>query len=269
MNLGSKGNGQNVELLLKIARCPIVEQCLNGDSGHSCSKIVLSQGVDSYHFQSPEPWSGHLSDAPILFLSSNPSIGSPTYEQYPRASWDDESITNYFECRFGGHQLSSVKQGIYNAGPGSTRSARGTAYWIAVRSRAAELLCKSRSQVVAGTDYALTEVVRCKSKNEVGVAEALSTCVGRYLEPTLAASAASVLVVLGASAKRAVCEKYGLGPNRLLQGPVMLGNRSRLIVFLPHPTGFAARKTFSRCLRPSELEQLREWLKTPEKYSSP
>jgi len=82
-----------VGLLLKVARCPNVERCLNGEVGHCCSKIVLSQGKESTsEFQSPEPWSGHLSVAPILFLSSNPSIGVTTNEQYPRASWDNESI---------------------------------------------------------------------------------------------------------------------------------------------------------------------------------
>jgi len=81
-------------------------------------------------------------------------------------------------------------------------------YWIAIRARAAELLEKQTSQVVAGTDYALTEVVRCKSQGEEGVAEARATCVREYLEPTLAASAASVIVVLGAQAKRAVCDRY-------------------------------------------------------------
>src|SRR5215217_7246294 len=159
------GNDRGADaLLLKVARCPIATRCLNGEIGHGCSKIVRFQSVDSEsEFQSPEPWSGHLSIASILFLSSNPSIGATTYDQYPRATWDDESIIEYFEYRFGRKPLSSVEQGIYDALPGSLRVTRGTKFWIGVRARAAELLEKPASQVVAGADYALTEVVRCKS----------------------------------------------------------------------------------------------------------
>jgi hypothetical protein len=268
MSSGAASKGRDRRLLLQIARCPMVARCLNGDLDHPCSRIVRSQGVNLSEFQSPEPWSGHLSVAPILFLSSNPSIGSASYDQYPRATWDDESISAYFEHRFGGHRLSSVDQGIYHISPGAARAARGIRYWIAVRARAAELLGRSPSQVVAGTDYALTEAVRCKSRSEFGVAEALATCVGEYLEPTLAASVAQVIVVLGRVAKRAVCGMYGLEPDKLVHGPILIGDRQRLVVFLPHPTGFARRKTFSGCLHPSELEQLRGWLRSPRHHST-
>ena len=254
-------NSREAKLMLGIARCPIADRCLNGELGHSCSKIVLSQGVDSTsQFQSPEPWSGHLSLAPILFLSSNPSIGASTYDQYPRASWDDESIIEYFEYRFGGKPLSSVERGIYHASPGSPRTRRGVPFWIAVRSIAAELLHTTTNQVVAGTDYALTEVVRCKSVHEVGVQEALSTCVSEYLEPTLQSSVAKVIVVLGARAKWTVCDRYGLEPDVPLHGPLLVGNRKRLITILPHPNARNGPKKVSRCLLPSDLDRLRKWL---------
>jgi hypothetical protein len=255
------GNDEQVDLLLKIARCPIADRCLNGDVDHSCAKIVRSQGVNSAsQFQSPEPWSGQLNRAPILFLSSNPSIGPATFDQYPRSTWEDESITEYFEYRFGGKPLSPVEQGIYHASPGTTKARRGIPFWIQVRARAAELLGKTTNQVVAGTDYALTEVVRCKSKDEYGVAESLPTCVGEYLEPTLAASVASVIVVLGSPAKRAICNRYDLAPDVHLHGPLMVANRQRMIVFLPHPTGRAPRKTFNGCLLLSDLDRLRMWM---------
>ena len=45
---------------------------------------------------------------------------------------------------------------------------------------------------VIGLDYALTEVVRCKSRQERGVPEALGTCSSRYLARTLELSAARV-----------------------------------------------------------------------------
>jgi len=266
------GTGDQADLLLKIARCPIAKRCLGGEHGLGCETIVKSQRVDSTSlFQSPEPWSGHLSIAPILFLSSNPSIGSSesvANGKYPNATWDEESTVEYFEYRFGGKPLSSVEEGIYHASPGTTRARRGIPFWIQVRARAAELLSKSRFEVVAGTDYALTEIVRCKSKGEKGVAEALATCAGLYLEPTLEQSAATVLVVLGAHAKRTICDKYGLEPTVSLHGPILVANRMRHVVFLPHPTGWASPKTFKKLLTPADFERLSQSLTAPEPCST-
>ena len=198
-----------MELLLSVARCPVAEHCL-ADGKHPCAKIVGSQGVGSIaEFQSPEPWSGHIATAPILFVSSNPSIGPTAFHEYPRASWTDESITEYFEFRFGGKPLSSVEDGIYNRLPGAPRTGR-TAFWVQVRARAAELLETTPANVKPGKDYALTEVVRCKSVKQYGVAEALSTCTQMYLKPTLDASAATVVVVLGKCARQIFCDSFGL-----------------------------------------------------------
>lgn len=66
-----------------------MEACLRGDEASKespCREIVLHQWPDSgeparrgrwqreHHL--PEPWVGHLEDAPLLFLSSNPGLGS-------------------------------------------------------------------------------------------------------------------------------------------------------------------------------------------------
>jgi hypothetical protein len=55
-------------------------------------------------------------------------------------------------------------------------------FWSAVKQRAKELL--PEESVRPGLDYALTEVVRCKSREEVGVAEAAAVCSNRYLRET-------------------------------------------------------------------------------------
>jgi hypothetical protein len=254
-----------MDLLLKVARRPIVERCLSAESGLGCSTIVRSQNVSSRSdFQVPEPWSGHISIAPILFLSSNPSIGQAGgYEQYPRASWPSESIVEYFDYRFGGKPLSAIEDGIYHVSPGSSRSRRGVRFWSGVKARAAELLEKPKSEVIPGTDYALTEVVRCKSVGEYGVPEAVATCVSEYLEPTLEQSASRVIVVLGSQAKRVVCARFGLDPSISLHGPLQVAKRTRLIVFLPHPSAYEPQ-TFSKCLLPSDVEWLRQWLREGE-----
>jgi uracil-DNA glycosylase len=68
-----------------------------------------------------------------------------------------------------------------------------------VRSRARELIPERQPR--PGRNYALTEVVRCKSRNERGVEEARLICSGRYLERTLDASRADVVVFLGMRAE--------------------------------------------------------------------
>ena len=72
---------ENYTLLTNIARCPITHQIIqNPEKSKSlpCYKVVKSQPIKSYeNFQLPEPWGGHIDKAPILFLSSNPSISLP------------------------------------------------------------------------------------------------------------------------------------------------------------------------------------------------
>ena len=65
---------------------------------------------------------------------------------------------------------------------------RWVRYWAAVRRRAGELLGR---EAVPGVDYAMSEVVHCKSARERGVGSALGECVPRYLEALVAASGAT------------------------------------------------------------------------------
>jgi hypothetical protein len=87
-------------LLLEIARCPHVRNCItNPDAVHPCSEIVRAQESKLLdHHQVPEPWLGNLATAPLLFISSNPSISST--EDYPRWSRSDDEILSYFNERF-------------------------------------------------------------------------------------------------------------------------------------------------------------------------
>lgn len=249
-----------MDLLLEIARCPIVAHCLSGATDHPCSKVVASQGVSTVaEFQSPEPWSGHLAEAPILFLSSNPSIGITSRHQYPRATWEEGAIADYFEYRFGGSPLTSVEQGIYDALPGEMRSTKATATWKGVRARAGELLQRRSVDVAAGRDYVLTEVVHCKSTSELGVKEALSTCADRYLEPVLRSSTAKVIVVLGSQAGNKIRRRWHLEAGKSLLGPVELGGQMRMITFLPHPTSWEKR-TVRGVLGDQGLRDLQQWL---------
>ena len=83
------------QLLFDIAQCPIVKLVLNSPSNHPCKRIIESQNASLLsEFQLPEPWNGQIETAPILFLSSNPSI-DPN-EDYPTWSSSDDLVEDFF-----------------------------------------------------------------------------------------------------------------------------------------------------------------------------
>ena len=185
----------NTELLIDIARCPKAHACLSEKENHPCRRIVFSQDMTNpEEFQTPEPWSGRIKTAPILFLSSNPSISSE--EVFPTWNWADADIADFFQNRFG-----SGRQPWIIEGTRSLRKGEGygpwTRFWSGVKGRARELL---EREPIPGIDYALTELVQCKSQKEAGVPEALDHCFSRYLDRILEASGARVMVGLGALA---------------------------------------------------------------------
>ena len=155
-------------LLIEIARCPNVPLCVEGGhEAHPCSTIVRSQSARGLEdFQVPEPWSGHIESAAVLFVSSNPSISD--VEAYPRWSAPDDLIGEYFTHRFGGGRKPWIKEGRYGLRRDGTYG-RAVVFWSAVRQRAIDLLDRP---LRPGRDYALTEVVHCKSRAERGVREA-------------------------------------------------------------------------------------------------
>ena len=197
------------ELLLEIAKCPVALTCLRERTAHPCSTIVESQKTDEIDFHVPEPWSGHIVGAPLLFLSSNPSIGRPTEtnpigEAYPRFSWPDEQTVSFFQERFDGYWIRDGNKSRQDDG---SYPSHGTAFWSAVRNRAHELL---GGEPRPGFDYALSEVVHCKSISEQGVWSALETCTGLYLRRVLEAAGAPVIVVMGETAAYAVRKEFTL-----------------------------------------------------------
>ena len=128
-----------MDLLLEIAHCPNVQFCLDHPvSRHPCRLIVDSQRRSRLaEFQVPEPWSGNLELASILFVRSNPSI-SPT-EAYPRWGWPDEYLVDFFTHRFGGGREEWIRDGTKTLLLNGTY-APATAFWAAVRQRAMELV---------------------------------------------------------------------------------------------------------------------------------
>lgn len=234
------------KLLLSITRCEVLVGYLEGRvSRPACAAIIGAQSVEGAakpvpygDRQVPEPWTGRLGEARLLFLSSNPSIS--LVEEYPQGSVSDESIADFFHNRFDGQRAEPwVRDGNkFRMVDGSY--SRGAPFWSNVKKRAAEAYGR---EVEPGIDYALTEVVHCKSKAETGVVDAVDTCVDRYLSGILAVSGARVVIVLGAQAGAIVKRKVIL--QRMQEWPEVFtqGDRpERLFLFQPHPSAFKEKK---------------------------
>lgn len=238
-------------LALEIARCPEIAAARDA-AAHPCSAIVRLQvdpRSEPESYQVPEAWAGNLASARVVFLSSNPSIsedgtdhGAGSPERYPRANWSDSDVIDFMTRRFDPDTPYTVgdrfvcQDGTY--APGAVR------FWTAIRQRATELLGYPADPA---SDYVMTEVVHCKSKRERGVAKAANHCGGRYLERIMSLSAAPVVVVVGAKARDRLRSALDVHPrfgSRTAAGEEranvvlrQIGGRSRVLCYLPHPTG--------------------------------
>lgn len=236
---------------LSVARCPNVRFCIKTDAPHPCREIVehqmREQGIQSYdNFQVPEPWVGELDAAPILFISSNPSIGE---DRHAVGASSDETLWNSHHFAFGGGKRRYILDGI-NTTTTTGEKLKRVPYWASVRARARELI----SNAVPGRDYALTEIVHCKSTDEVGVASAATECAKMHFERVLGISPATVLIVLGKVAREC------LRPNNQASSAVEereIGGRYRLIVYLPHPSSWEPGPRTLVGLFPAEVDRLR------------
>ncbi len=180
--------------------------------------VVAAQGRKRSDYHLPEPWSGRIEEAPILFVGSNPSF-NPN-EGFPTAAWRDAEIERFFTTRF-------------------EHSNQASHYWRTVRNIATDLLGRTAT---AGIDYALTEIVRCKSVQEHGVVEAMDACSSRYLMPTLEVAFAPVIVALGKKARVGMAATTQMSSTIGLRGPVSLAGRERWVLMLGHPSAGQRKK---------------------------
>ena len=199
------------ELLLEIARCPVLAGVLDDRADvprHPCAPVALTQwdGLSPEDrrkrwrrvHQVPEPWVGHLREAPLLFVSSNPSrsgdISENPDDPAPGLTWNDsdETLVERYEEAFDKFIVDGIRH---------STGTKPVHHWKEVRGRARELMGGRNPK--PGLDYVLTEVVHCKSWSEEGVEEALETCSKLYLKRTILASGARVVIFLGRYAERA------------------------------------------------------------------
>jgi hypothetical protein len=114
-------------------------------------------------------------------------------------------------------------------------------------------------EVTPGVDFALTEVVHCKSLKERGVSEALDFCSERYLEKVIAIAAAKVLIVYGKHAADAIRGRFGSMMIPLEHGLSLISIRDipRMLVFLPHPNRPGPKKTLEARVGDDGLKLIR------------
>ena len=229
-----------VQLLERISHCPSVDDA-RGSTTHPCSRVVALQAVPPDEFQVPEPWAGRIDVARLLFVSSNPSISGA--EPYPRWSAPAAERSTFFMDRFGPGP-GQVRDGVYMPlrqprDDGLTHSAKRGTFWNVCKLNAAWIYGRP---VTAGIDYALTEVVHCKSHKEAGVTRARNHCADMWLNQVLEASPATVVVVLGDQAHRAFTH-IGVDPLEFWwPRETYIAGRSRLLLRAPHPTGRGLRR---------------------------
>lgn len=251
-------------LSTEISCCEIARGLVDKSvAGHPCAKIVATQHVHNWNvFQIPEPWSGHLAESPILFLSSNPSIS--VTEAYPTGSSSSSDVASFFGTRFDGKWVNKQNQSL-NADGSHGPVVR---YWSCIRNRAAELLGR---EAVPGVDYTLSEIVHCKSINEGGVVSALKTCASRYLPRLLQFSGASVVVIVGEKAlgywNSLQLPSVPCVPQRDGTPRVMAFGRERVFLYLPHPAG-PKKKRFVDWVGQEKLCEVRELLRVKRKGKS-
>ncbi len=250
---GRPATASAVELFFRIAHCPVIDRYFESpQSVTDCSDIIAVQDQHTIRTrQVPEPWRGDIENAPILFVSSNPSIGD---DEHALGSSPNEIVWDSHVNLFFGERWT--RNGIYPVLPGGKRRNSWVRYWAFVRSHATRLLGRA---ALPGVDYAVTEVVHCKSKDQIGVAAATLQCVGRYLEDVLALSGSRVICVLGDAARLAFATRFGLPAKMGLTGPVILAQRERLLIFLPHPNA-RTKRSLEAFLSAQQIVRCRAWL---------
>lgn len=213
------------ELALDISSCTEVSSAFASE-GHPCHKVATWQkgrvpgtaeltSPSGSRIQRPEPWTGNLRKAPIIFLASNPSFDEKEFYPDWSGDWTEQDIIQFGSERFlasptrpfgatDGPSLKDQDRTYLRNG----KLSRAVAHWRRVRALAALFLEKSMSEVSAHDDYVMTELVHCKSWNEVGVPQALSHCTQLWMERVFSLSPANLIVVLGSKPAKMLCQAY-------------------------------------------------------------
>jgi uracil-DNA glycosylase len=173
----------------------------------------------------------------------------------PKPNWSDEEIADRYENAFDVWMRDGVAGVIDEDG----RSGPSVRYWTGVRQVTEDLF--GGGELRPGRDYALTEVVHCKSRAEAGVGSAVRVCAPLYLPRVVALSPARLIVVLGDYARNAARSVFDYQHPGVLTPPLRLLRRTRRIVFLAHPATRQKTPKYPKRLVGEELTEAQEWLR--------
>ena len=251
------------ELLLSITRCPELALA-QANANHSCAGVVgVQKGCSGGGYQVPEPWTGHIETAPIIFISSIPGIANN--EHFPRKDWSDANTIDFFQRRFdedAGYTVQMPSESQYSKvydGDGALQTAgHHVQFWSNVRNIARVILGR---RPIPGTDYMLSEMVHCKGPEKYAH-KAVSLCSTKWMSPIMEHSGAVIVVLLGNLAQNAAAQLWGIDNSPSAQFDAPIAGRNRAVVILPHPNAREPRK-IEHHVSQEELERLRALL--PEK----
>jgi hypothetical protein len=233
------------KLLFDIAKCKNFLTLISAvNRSYPCNDIIDFQRIKgakiANDFQIPEPWSGDIINAPILIISSNPAYSN--IELYPNLSWSDPMIADFFMNRFKDRGLKYswvYKNKVLNKD--GTRG-KSVQYWASIKKRVEELLGYIPKP---GLDYCITELVHCKSSQQIGVANALPECTKRFLSGQNGISGAKIIIAVGSFVR-----DYFNRTTNINGIP---------IIYLPHPNAFEPKK-LSDHYTEQEIDKMRELL---------
>lgn len=253
----------------EVCDCPQIREALES-RGHPCRRVVATQGLSAESRQRPEPWFGALGTARVLFISSNPSINEAedkTGEIFPTSAWDRDDAARFFVNRISDSSdtwvtfkhptepdfLTKCHDGEFRSGVNNPKQPQPT--WRNTHIRAQELLGEMASPL---TDYAITEVVHCKSRMGEGVDSAAKHCSELWMPRLLALTEAPVVILLGRHVRDNFAlpilrapSNFGRGEGYSSLTPMercirdtfvsAYGGRKRVFIFNWHPTAMKLR----------------------------
>jgi len=129
-------------------------------------------------------------------------------------------------------------------------------FWASIRRRAAEIWNLPHEQIRPGLDFAITEVVHCKSRQEEGVSQALDTCKKLHWDDTLRLASAKLIVVLGKVAR----DSFNLAP----PGAALRRHAAfqhKWVMTLPAPNARKVKKTVQAYYTREQLAIVRDELR--------
>ena len=246
-------------LLWKIIDCGLTYCPLNGNV---CHPIYLSQGCGSRNaFHIPEPWNGDIEHAPILFVSINP--GFTPDELYPNlgnkywtipaltgVNFNNEIVEDFFENRFNNYyvkfwRMPNMKSrfAVFLAN-GKYKNVHG--YWNYVQRISDKLLNRPATP---GQDYALTELVHCKSRStDVIPKKCYDECMKKHFQDVLnVASNLRYLVIIGAPTRLHVAMFLNhTNPAKYVWYDTLINGKMVKVIYADHNAGGGTEQRFPK-----------------------